>query len=383
MDRISLIGIIGFVTVFISFLLGLFLLTVKTKHKLSNVLFAFFIILAGIDISGFFIYKFNTGYPVLEMIRRQCSLLGMPLFYLYVLSVCYSDFKLKPKHLLHLLPFIISNLLITPGFYLADDLARNIFMENISKMPPMQFKRVLSEVQVAFYMVAIFLTLKKSRRIFLENYTGPSLISYKWLFQLAVISAVVHVTVFFRVLFQWYSDNANAIVWSHLAGALISLSILCWFVLKALYQPELFRGVDSKLSLVKDILPAPEADTGPEPAAVINDRIAALKAYMTREAPYLEPALTIQELASRMQMPARELSVLINHHLNQHFFDFVNGYRIEKAKELLKNSTKQDLNIQEVLYEVGFNSKSSFNTAFKKHTNLTPTQYRNSSLSGN
>lgn len=312
------------------------------------------------------------------MVRMQCSLLEMPLFYLYVLSVCYSDFKLRPKHFLHLLPFIISNLLVTPGFYLANEDTRNIFMESLSKMPPMQFKRVLSELQVAFYMVAIFLTLKKSRKIFLENYTGPSLVSYKWLFQLAVISTVVHITVFFRNLFQWYSDNMNAVLWSHLAGALISLSILCWFVLKALYQPELFRGVDSRLPLVKDILPEPEADKRPEPAAVIDDRIARLKAYMVKEAPYLEPALTVQELASRMQMPVRELSVLINHHLNQHFFDFVNGYRIEKAKELLKNSTKQDLNIQEILYEVGFNSKSSFNTAFKKHTNLTPTQYRNS-----
>jgi len=69
---------------------------------------------------------------------------------------------------------------------------------------------------------------------------------------------------------------------------------------------------------------------------------------------------------------------MINHHLNKHFFDFVNEFRIEKAKSLLTNPAKQDLTIQEILYEVGFNSKSSFNTAFKKHCGLTPTQYRKS-----
>ena len=172
--------------------------------------------------------------------------------------------------------------------------------------------------------------------------------------------------------------DEHAITWALLFGAITALSVMCWFVLKALYQPELFRGVDSTLPLVREMLPAPEAA---KPTGV-EEKIAQLKAYMEQAEPYLEPDLTIQELAARMNMPMRELSLLINHHLNQHFFDFINGYRIEKAKTLLRSAPKQALNVQEILYEVGFNSKSSFNTAFKKHTNTTPTQYRNNSFSG-
>jgi len=71
---------------------------------------------------------------------------------------------------------------------------------------------------------------------------------------------------------------------------------------------------------------------------------------------------------------------LINHHMNQHFFDFVNEYRIQKAMKILKNNSKNHLTILEILYEVGFNSKSSFNTSFKKHTGLTPTAFRTGSL---
>lgn len=63
-------------------------------------------------------------------------------------------------------------------------------------------------------------------------------------------------------------------------------------------------------------------------------------------------------------------------HLNKHFFDFVNEYRIEKAKELLTHPERKEYTVLEILYEVGFNSKSSFNTAFKKRTGLTPTEYR-------
>ena len=65
-----------------------------------------------------------------------------------------------------------------------------------------------------------------------------------------------------------------------------------------------------------------------------------------------------------------------NHNLNQHFFDFVNEYRIKKAMEILADASKNHLTVLEILYEVGFNSKSSFNTAFKKYTKQTPTEYR-------
>ncbi|WP_315822417.1 helix-turn-helix domain-containing protein [Paraflavitalea speifideaquila] len=90
----------------------------------------------------------------------------------------------------------------------------------------------------------------------------------------------------------------------------------------------------------------------------------------------MEPSLTVHGLATQMKIPARDLSILINHHLGQHFFDFINEYRIRKAMSILKDPARQQLNIQEVFYEVGFNSKSSFNTAFKKYAGMTPTQYR-------
>ncbi|WP_276965984.1 helix-turn-helix domain-containing protein [Chryseobacterium sp.] len=81
-------------------------------------------------------------------------------------------------------------------------------------------------------------------------------------------------------------------------------------------------------------------------------------------------------MSGEIEIPVRELSLLINHQLGQHFYDFVNTYRIENAMNMLKDETKSKVTILEILYEVGFNSKSSFNTAFKKHTGTTPTLYR-------
>ena len=115
-----------------------------------------------------------------------------------------------------------------------------------------------------------------------------------------------------------------------------------------------------------------------QPCIVLTSQILMLKQYMADQKPYLDPSLTIQELANQINIPVRDLSVLINHHMDQHFFDFVNEYRIQKAMNILKDHSKDDLTILEILYEVGFNSKSSFNTSFKKYTRLTPTEYRNS-----
>ncbi len=97
---------------------------------------------------------------------------------------------------------------------------------------------------------------------------------------------------------------------------------------------------------------------------------------MQSEKPYLDDKLTLQKLAEQIKLPEKQLSSLINQQTGKHFFDFINEFRINDAKSLLKSQPQ--LTVLEILYEVGFNSKSSFYTAFKKETGLTPTDYRKS-----
>lgn len=101
-----------------------------------------------------------------------------------------------------------------------------------------------------------------------------------------------------------------------------------------------------------------------------------IKLYMETHEPFLNASLSMYQLAKQLDMPSHELSQLINHKLNKHFFDFVNEYRVNKAMGLLRNPQNSKMTVLEILYEVGFNSKSSFNTVFKKNTGKTPTQYR-------
>ena len=103
-----------------------------------------------------------------------------------------------------------------------------------------------------------------------------------------------------------------------------------------------------------------------------------LENHMKVNEPFMDSSLSVYDLAKQINVPSRELSIAINHNLNKHFFDYVNEYRIKKAMQLFQQTTDEKLTVLEVLYDVGFNSKSSFNTAFKKFTGQTPSEYRKS-----
>lgn len=379
MDKLGFLDGIARIAVFVSLLLAIFLLTVKTENKLANRLFGCFIVFSAIDFSGLLAYSYPQEYVDFEILRSTMCLLEMPLIYLYVLAVCYSDFRLKWKHLIYSLPFVVMNMVLMPRFYLKSGIEKEQFLANFSKMSEAYFFQILIECQYWFYIISVFLILRKYKKIYLENYTNPSTSTYKWLFQMNCVFVVMHSITASKNLLR-YTASRDTFLWGNVLMVVMALCVICWFVMKALNHPELFRGINSRLPLTKDFLPKENneiSETVNDQDEAVSLQISALKKYMTDKEPYLDPSLTIQELANQFNVPVRDLSVLINHHMNQHFFDFVNEYRIQKAMGILKNPLKRDLTVLEILYEVGFNSKSSFNTSFKKHTNLTPTAYRN------
>lgn len=367
----NLLSTITVISLFISFFLAFFLLTVKTKHKTSNRIFAFFLIITAIDTSEPLISLFTDGPSNLGIFRTTLAFLQIPTFYLYVLSVCYSDFKWKPKYLVHLLPFLVANLLFLPRFYVVDLDSKIHFIVNRQNMIELKYIHWLLHFQIIFYFTAVFLLLRKAKKLYLENNSGGNLTSYNWLFQLTSVLMVVYSIAILKNIFK-FSDYAYVSDAIKIGILVLQPFIVCWYLYKALNDPGLFRNIDSKLKLVSEII---SEDKKIEPE-VLNEDLLKLKKYMSEEKPFLNPALTIQDISKEINVPVRELSILINHQLGQHFYDFVNTHRIENAMEILKNSSKSKVTILEILYEVGFNSKSSFNTAFKKHTGNTPTEYR-------
>lgn len=96
---------------------------------------------------------------------------------------------------------------------------------------------------------------------------------------------------------------------------------------------------------------------------------------METEKPYLEPKLTLSNLADELDISINHLSQVINQCEGKNFFDFVNSYRVEEYKERATDPAYQNFSILAIALDSGFNSKSSFNQVFKKFTGKTPSQY--------
>ncbi|HEX8576279.1 MAG TPA: helix-turn-helix domain-containing protein [Flavobacterium sp.] len=118
-----------------------------------------------------------------------------------------------------------------------------------------------------------------------------------------------------------------------------------------------------------------------EPKKLIEDyKLEELKSallhIMENEKPFLDSELTLVKLAAMMDISLHQLSYLINTGFNENFYQFVNRYRIEEAKKLILDKKMSHLNFQGIAFEVGFNSKSVFNSTFKKCTGQTPSEYK-------
>lgn len=98
--------------------------------------------------------------------------------------------------------------------------------------------------------------------------------------------------------------------------------------------------------------------------------------------PYLLPDITLDILAEKLNIASRDLSLVFNRHFDSNFYEFINRYRIEEAMKMLADPKHKTKTITHIYLDVGFNSKSVFNTFFKKHVGKTPSEYRQEQLQG-
>lgn len=107
-----------------------------------------------------------------------------------------------------------------------------------------------------------------------------------------------------------------------------------------------------------------------------DDIVVKTIALMEEEKLYLQSELTLQDLADKLKVPSYLVTQAINEGLKKNFYDLVNGYRVEEAKRLLLAPGSRNSKILTVGLDAGFNSKTTFNTVFKKFTGLTPSEFK-------
>lgn len=103
-----------------------------------------------------------------------------------------------------------------------------------------------------------------------------------------------------------------------------------------------------------------------------------IKSVITNERLFLDKDLSLAKISEKTQLPPRTISLTLNQMANQNFVDFINSYRIEWFKESIKQGSSSNYTMVAVAEDCGFKSSSVFYAAFKKHTGITPKQYKDS-----
>ena len=223
--------------------------------------------------------------------------------------------------------------------------------------------------------------LNHYKKIVYKNYSDFEMLNIRWLwlFTLSIIPIILAwgFNLVFIAIMKANNDTLELATWFFVFAFMYFVSF------QAYKQKNLFENTsDASISengqgtivqYKKHNIPSKTIELSED--KVLEKRI---RNYMSTNEPYLDASLSIYQLSEQLDMNVRDLSQFINHKLDKHFFDFVNEYRIKKAMEVLADPKNGKMTVLEILYEVGFNSKSSFNTVFKKYTGKTPTQYRKS-----
>lgn len=362
--------------------ISIFLFSKDTGKRVSNMLLGLFFLSLCLSLTDSFLLKngLYNSHPSLATWSSSFPLLYDPLLFLYTQSLLFKDFNFTTGKLKHLLPFILFLLFSFIGYSLQPAERKLQLLQQIRSRAMPSYFYLLAFLMVAhfcFYGYRSLRLISHYKKMAKDKFSDLQKINLSWL------SSTI---IFFVVLFIFSVINNMAelthlVNYYYLSLTIIIAAIFIFInrvLFHALKRPEVFSWIEH--DEMQQTFSVPAKDIKAEMKDSDKRNLELLLEHIKTKKPYLEPELSVESLAQQVSLKPKELSRLINENLDQNFFDFINRYRIDEAKRLLTNPADKKITVLEVLYEVGFNSKSSFNTLFKKYTGVTPSEFKKQNM---
>ena len=320
-----------------------------------------------------------VAVPDLTGLGSALPFLFGPLLYGYIKASVDLGFRWRRAYWLHLIPFGLVVLGHIP-FFLQSFAQKQTFIASHYNKPHLDWWGQLPLVHFLLYWVPVFRLIKQRDAALKMYYSAVEAGRLAWLWQL-VVGWVGCYGLFAAILYVRGLHPAGFV----LAFSVTSLIYLIGY--RQLHQPVLFTDEpwhEPAPVVELDSLgqPLPNEPSRPKygksPLAADKSRlyVGQLEHLMVEQARYLEGALTLKQVADELTVSPHTLSQVLNQTLGVSFYDYVNGYRVKAVKRALADPKQRHLTILALAFDAGFDSKAAFNNAFKKHTGLTPSQYR-------
>lgn len=347
--------------------------------------------------ASFTIYLASTVYYSAGLVRSFPHFFGIsyqtpwlfgPLVYLYAVSASDRSWRFGRRTWIHFVPAMVNTLATSPYYFMSGPAKLAMLDRWVAGDIPRQlafldpFKYVLG----ISYTVATVLYLRRHRRQVEHSYSNTARVNLNWLLALAAAAG----SIWLMAIVLRLTDMGALLRDDHISLAMAVLTYGIGYM--GLRQPEVFRYETAEYAVPKELstsAPSPPPDAPPDELEApsryersgLDDLQAqrlkgSLLAVMERERPWRDSELTLADLAGRLDTTPHKLSEVLNSEIGQTFYDFVNGYRVREVQRRIKAGDARALKMLALAMDAGFASKSTFNQAFKKHVNQTPSAYR-------
>jgi len=303
-------------------------------------------------------------YPMIAGLGRGMSLLVGPLIYLYTKAIIDKGFRYHWQHWLHAIPYLIVLLILyLPGGEPTEDigiaLVDNFMTTGIPTTPA-------SIVRFSIYVIQLLIYVLLARSIVRKTTESEDL-------QISVNRRKRWI-----LIVNLFLLSACLVLIVSISGALITglYGYQANFWLTIVYSVFIYLIAYRAVANAKELFPDFNKNYGSinldkKKSVLLPDLLALFEA----EKVFLNPDLKLADVANQLDTPPHVLTSLINRELGKTFFELLNEYRVKEFIERSGNPDFAHLSIMGVAQEVGYKSKSSFNTAFKKQTGQTPSEY--------
>ncbi|MGL1957729.1 MAG: helix-turn-helix domain-containing protein [Colwellia sp.] len=358
----------------------LFSLMFLSSHKMSNastyLLAGFLIAHAFISIHELTYYGEQFRYKILDIspnlffIGSFAYFFDAVLMYFYVKSIICEDLSLRKKDAIHLIPLCLYFIYMFDVYYGLDIMSQKVTILEwrlTSSWHYVSTDALIKAIRIG-YICSCLLLISRYRKRHKDTFADILSIDLSWL-KLLVFGFLLIMTGEALLAFLKVINILTPLDISIFIALGVSGYYGTFFLMAAL----LFYSV-SKFPSVVPISNKELEIYFEKQSAFKPDYIENIERLMNEEKPYLLDNITIDILADKLGLLTKDLSVTLNRHFQVNFYEYINQYRIDEAKKMLVNEGKKT--IIDIVYDVGFNSKSVFYTFFKKSEGMTPSEYR-------